>query len=57
MGVLEGKNRVCVVCIDLSSSYRALKRYFPNAKIVADRFHLIRLLNQMSLQTYQQIDP
>ena len=25
--------------------------------IVADRFHVIRLLNQMSLQTYQQIDP
>jgi transposase len=46
------------VCIDLSSSYRSLiKRYFPNAKIVADRFHVIRLLNQMCLQTYQQIDP
>ncbi|MCW8400937.1 transposase, partial [Legionella sp. PATHC038] len=55
---LEGRDKVLVVCIDLSSSYRLLiRRYFPNAKIVADRFHVIRLLNQMSLQTYQQIDP
>lgn len=47
-----------MVCIDLSSSYRTLvKRYFPNAKIVADRFHVIRLLNQLSMQTVHQIDP
>lgn len=47
-----------VVGIDLSSSYRSLvKRYFPNAKIVADRFHVIRLINQLSLQTFHQIDP
>jgi transposase len=58
LNTLEGREKVLVVCIDLSSSYRALiKRYFPNAKIVADRFHVIRLLNQMCLQTYQQIDP
>src|SRR6185312_2283204 len=37
---LPGKEGVKVVCIDLSSTYRSLiKRYFPNAKIVADRFH------------------
>ncbi len=55
---LEGKERVRVVCIDLSSSYRALvKRFFPNAKIVADRFHVIRLINQLSMQTFHQIDP
>ena len=55
---LQGKERVMVVCIDLSSSYRSLvKRYFPNAKIVADRFHVIRLINQLSLQTFHQIDP
>lgn len=55
---LAGKERVKVVCIDLSSSYRSLvKRHFPNAKIVADRFHVIRLINQLSLQTFHQIDP
>jgi transposase len=55
---LPGKDRVQVVCIDLSSTYRALvKKYFPNAKIVADRFHVIRLMNHMSMQTFHQIDP
>jgi transposase len=42
----------------LSHTYRSLiKKYFPNAKIVADRFHVIRLVNQLSLQTFHQIDP
>ncbi len=54
---LGGKEKVKVVCIDLSTSYRSLVRqYFPNALIVADRFHVIRLVNQMCLQTYQTID-
>ena len=35
---LEGKDLVRVVCIDLAPSYRALvRKYFPNARIVADR--------------------
>ena len=55
---LSGRDRVRVVCIDLSSTYRALiKKYFPNAMIVADRFHVIRLLNHLNLKTYQHIDP
>jgi len=55
---LPGKERVKVVCIDLSSSYRYLiQQYFPNAKIVADRFHVIRLMHHMCMQTYQEIDP
>lgn len=55
---LPGKDRVKVICIDLSSSYRSLiKLYFPNAKIVADRFHVIRLMHHLCLQTYQEIDP
>src|SRR5258705_12137095 len=49
---LSGKERVQIVCIDLSSSYRQLvRKYFPNAKIVADRFHVIRLLHLMCMQT------
>ena len=55
---LPGKERVQVVCMDLSSRYRHLvQHYFPNAKIVADRFHVVRLLLQMCLQTYQELDP
>lgn len=55
---LGGKERVKIVCIDLSTSYRHIVRqHFPNALIVADRFHVIRLINQMCLQTYQSIDP
>jgi transposase len=55
---LPGKEAVKVVCIDLSSTYRSLiKRYFPNAKIVADRFHVVRLMLHQCMQTYQEIDP
>lgn len=42
---LRGRERVRVVCIDLSSSYRALiQRWFPRAMIVADRFHVVRVV-------------
>ena len=55
---LPGKEAVKVICIDLSSTYRSvIKRYFPNAKIVADRFHVIRLMLHQCVQTYQEIDP
>ena len=55
---LRGKERVQVVCIDLSPSYRALvKKHFPNARIVADRFHVIRLVNQRFLESLKLLDP
>lgn len=55
---LPGKDKVKVVCIDLSSTYKSLiKHYFPHAKIVADRFHVIRLMNQLALNAYQSLDP
>ncbi|XHR30061.1 MAG: ISL3 family transposase [Chthoniobacteraceae bacterium] len=42
---LQGREHVRVVCIDLSSPYRALiRKWFPNARIVADRFHVIRVV-------------
>src|SRR5579884_2634275 len=38
---LPGKDGVRVVCMDLASAYRALvRKHFPNARIVADRFHV-----------------
>jgi transposase len=55
---LEGKDDVDLVCIDLSSAYRALvRKHFPNARIVADRFHVIRLVNQQFLACWKEIDP
>jgi transposase len=54
---LEGKTEVRVVCMDLASVYRALvRRHFPNARIVADRFHVIRIINQHFLACWKQID-
>ena len=55
---LAGRENVKVVCIDLSSSYRSIiKQFFPNALIVADRFHVVRLMNQLTMQAFHQIDP
>ena len=58
LGKLKGKDRVELVCMDLSSTYRAIARkHFPNARIVADRFHVIRLVNHHFLTCWKQIDP
>lgn len=55
---LPGRERVRVVVMDLSETYRAIVRnYFPNAMIVADRFHVIRLLNLHFLKLWQTLDP
>jgi transposase len=54
---LRGKDKVRVVCIDLSSTYRAIvRKHMPQAQIVADRFHVIRLVNQHFLATWRQLD-
>ena len=55
---LEGKHRVRVVSMDLSASYRALvQKHFPKARIVADRFHVIRPINRHFLACWRDIDP
>ena len=44
--------------IDLSETYRSIiKKYFPNAMIVTDRFHVIKLINQKFINTWKQLDP
>ena len=54
---LEGKDLVRVVCMDLSSTYRALvRKHFPQALIVADRFHVIRLVNHHFLSCWRDLD-
>ncbi|WP_141710176.1 transposase, partial [Legionella parisiensis] len=53
---LPGKERVKVICMDLSSTYRSMvKKYFPNAMIVADRFHVIRLIQHQCMMTYREL--
>ncbi len=55
---LPGKEQVRVIVVDLSETYRQIARkYFPNAIIVADRFHVIRLVNQHFMQLWKQHDP
>jgi transposase len=54
---LEGKGLVRVVCMDLASVYRAIvRKHFPNALIVADRFHVIRLINHHFLSCWRDLD-
>jgi transposase len=55
---LEGKEAVRVVCMDLSVTYRSIvRKHFPKALIVADRFHVIRLVNHHFLACWREIDP
>jgi transposase len=55
---LKGRERVRVVCIDLSSPYRAMiRRWFPNARIVADRFHVVRVILTHFMDLCRQIAP
>jgi transposase len=58
LGRLQGKDLVQVVCIDLAAGYRAMiRKHFPQARIVADRFHVIRTVNHHFLTCWKQIDP
>lgn len=55
---LPGRERVQVVVMDLSETYRRIvEKYFPNAKIVADRFHVVRWVNHQFLRTWSEVDP
>lgn len=43
---IPGRERVKNVVLDLSKSYKSFaKFFFPNAKLIADKFHVLRLLN------------
>lgn len=54
---LKGRKKVKVVCIDMNSAYRNMvKTWFPNAQIVSDRFHVIRLVNHHFTKVCKLID-
>ena len=55
---LIGREKVKVVCIDLCSAYRSLvRRYFPNAILVADRFHVVRIVLHHFIQLARELAP
>ena len=52
-----GREEVEVVVIDLSNGYRGIvQRMFPNAKIIADKFHALRLLTPAIMKLRKQIN-
>lgn len=54
---LKGKDKVRVVVMDLSSNYHSIvRKYFPNAMIVSDRFHVVRLALDCFIKTCYQLD-
>ena len=58
LSALKGREKVKVVCIDLCSSYRQLiRKWFPNAKIVADRFHVVRIVQYHFLSFCRALVP
>jgi transposase len=55
---LRGRDAVRMVCIDLSNTYRLLvRRWFPKARIVADRFHAIRVVGMHLMRVARQLCP
>lgn len=54
---LPGREKVKVVVMDLCENFRRIvKKYFPNARIVADRFHVVRWVNHQFLKQWGEID-
>ena len=55
---LLGLEKVKMVCIDLCSAFRSLvRRYFPNAILVADRFHVVRVVSHYFMQLARNLAP
>ena len=55
---LEGKQLFRVVCMDPAAVHRSIvRKHFPKAVIVADCFHVIRLINRHFLACWREMDP
>lgn len=53
---IPGRENVKVVVIDMSSAYRSfVKKFFPNAVIVADKFHVLRLITPQIMKAGKEI--
>src|SRR5262249_32894431 len=54
---MKGRSKTKLVVIDLSNTYRSIaKKFFRNADIVADRFHVIQLINRQFKKTWALVD-
>ena len=55
---LVGREKVKVVCMDMSGPYRAMiRKWFPNAKIVSGRFHAVRIVMHHFLDLARELVP
>jgi transposase len=53
---IPGKENVEIVVIDLSNGYHGfVRQFFPNAKIIADKFHALRLVTPALLKKRKEI--
>lgn len=53
---IPGRERVALVVMDLARGYRSFaKEMFPEARIVADKFHVLRLLTPALIRTRKEI--
>lgn len=51
---LQGRDKVQLIVMDLFETDRRIaKQYFPDATIIADRFHAIRLVNHHFLKAWK----
>ena len=56
LDAIPGRDQVKVVVMDMSGSYRSfVKRFFPSAVIVADKFHVLRLLTPHIMKKGKEI--
>ena len=53
---IPGRDSVKVVVIDMSSTYKSFaKKFFPNAKLIADKFHVLRLFTPHIMKSGKDI--
>lgn len=54
---MPDKKNCRVIVMDLSETYRSIARkHFSHALIVADRFHVVKLINHHFLKTWSELD-
>lgn len=54
---MSGRQNCRVLVMDLSETFRCVgRKHFPNAMIVADRFHVVKLINHHFLKTWSELD-
>lgn len=56
LSYIEGRENVKLVACDLADVYKSFsKQFFPNAKVVADKFHVLRLLSPHIMRKRREI--